>query len=83
MKEFEKIKEYFSRVIEVVNQMKTYGEEISYHKIVEKILISLFEKYKYIVAAIEELKDMFTLSIQQLMSSLESREERKLRRVES
>ena len=29
MKESEKIKEYFSRVVEVVNQMRTYGEDIS------------------------------------------------------
>ena len=80
MRESEKVKDYFSRVIEVVNQMRTYGEEINDQKIVEKILISLPEKYEYIVAAIEESKDLSTLTIQQLMSSLESHEERKLQR---
>ena len=29
MKASEKIQDYFSRVIEVVNQMQTYGEEIT------------------------------------------------------
>lgn len=64
MMESEKIKDYFSRVIQVVNQMRTYGEEITDQKIVEKILISLPEKFEYIVAAIEESKDLATLIVQ-------------------
>lgn len=52
--------------------MCTYSEEITDQKIVEKILISLLEKFEYIVAAIEESKDLVTLTVQQLMSSLES-----------
>lgn len=68
IKESEKVKEYFSRVIEIVNQMRTYGVDscwdISDHKIVEKILIRVTKKYDYILTAIEESKDLLTLSIQ-------------------
>ena len=78
MKDSESIKDYFSRVIDVVNHMKTYGENIIDKRIVEKILISLPEKYEYIVAAIAESKDLSTLSMQQLMSSLLSHEQRRL-----
>ncbi|TXG57853.1 hypothetical protein EZV62_015682 [Acer yangbiense] len=79
MKDFESMKDYFSRVIDVVNHMKTSGENITDQRIIEKILISLPEKYEYIVAAIEESRDLSTLSMQQLMSSLLSHEQRRLR----
>ena len=59
--------------------MKSFGERISDQKIVEKISISLPEKYDDLVAIIEEIKDLSTLSIQQLMGSLQSYEQRKLR----
>ncbi|TXG53906.1 hypothetical protein EZV62_019162 [Acer yangbiense] len=80
MKEFESVKEYFSRVIGVVNHMRTLGEDVTDQKVVEKILISLPEKYEHIVAAIEESKDLTTLSVEQLMGSLESHEQRRLLR---
>ena len=41
MHDKESLSDYFSRVVELVNQMKTYGEAISDQKVVEKILISL------------------------------------------
>ncbi|TXG67366.1 hypothetical protein EZV62_008641 [Acer yangbiense] len=80
MKESESVKEYFSRVIGVVNHMRTLGEDVTNQKVVEKILISLPEKYEHIVAAIEESKDLTTLSVEQLMGSLESHEQRRLLR---
>lgn len=79
MKKGELMKDYFSRVIEIVNQMKSYGEVISDEKIVKKILLSLTEKYDDIVAIIEETKDLSKISVEQLMGSLESHEQRKKR----
>ena len=40
MNESESMNDYFTGVIEIVNQMKTYGESISNQKVVPKILIS-------------------------------------------
>ncbi|CAO2830911.1 unnamed protein product [Amaranthus hypochondriacus] len=79
MKKGELMKDYFSRVIEIVNQMKSYGENISDEKIVKKILLTLTEKYDDIVAIIEETKDLSKISVEQLMGSLESHEQRKNR----
>jgi hypothetical protein len=65
--------------VEVVTHMKTNGEEIADQKNVEKILISLPENYDYIVTAIEVSKDLSTMSVEQLMSSLEFHEQRRSR----
>ncbi|XP_059635759.1 uncharacterized protein LOC132277936 [Cornus florida] len=80
MKEMELLKDYFSRIMEVVNQMKTYGEDISNQRIVEKILISLPEKYDSIVTAIEETKELENLSVEELMGSIKVFEQRLSRR---
>lgn len=81
MKESETVKDHSSRIIEVVNQMQTNGETILDQKIVKKVLISLPKKYDSIIATIEESKDLATLSIEQLMGSLQSHEQRRLRRA--
>ncbi|KAK3028838.1 hypothetical protein RJ639_037682 [Escallonia herrerae] len=58
MKEDESLKDYSSRFLELINQMKTHGEDISDRRIVEKTLISLPEKFDPIIAVIEETKEL-------------------------
>lgn len=53
MKESETAQKYYSRVKEIVTQMRAYGEDIPDKKIIEKILISYIEKYDTIVTNIE------------------------------
>ncbi|XP_021755931.1 uncharacterized protein LOC110721111 [Chenopodium quinoa] len=79
IKDNDLVKDYFSRIIEIVNQMKSYGEEISDEKIVKKILVSLNDKFDNIVTIIEETKDLSNITVEQLMGSLESHEQRKIR----
>ena len=62
--------------MELVNQMKSYDEEISDKRIVEKLLISLPNKFDPIVAVIEETKDLSLLSVQELFGSLKTYEHR-------
>jgi transposase InsO family protein len=62
--------------------MKSHGDTIEDRRIVDKILISLTEKFDPMVAVIEETKDLSTMTIQGLMGSLRSYEQRLSRRNE-
>ena len=75
MQENESIHSFFSRTMEVVTQMRTYGYAITDETVVEKILWSLTRKYEYIISAIEESKDPSNYSCSELLGSLLSHEE--------
>ncbi|KAL5719096.1 hypothetical protein ACHQM5_011921 [Ranunculus cassubicifolius] len=82
MKDSELLKDYFTRFLDVVNQMKTYGEVIADQKVVEKILISLPERYDSIVSVIEQTKDLEKLGVEDLMGSIKAFEHRATMRGE-
>ncbi|CAN0915988.1 hypothetical protein LINGRAHAP2_LOCUS29455 [Linum grandiflorum] len=76
MKEGESIKDFHSRVAEIVNQIKVTGETIDEKKIVERILCSLTPKFEHVVVVIEETKDLAKPSMTELMGSLVAHEQR-------
>ncbi|KHN37178.1 Copia protein, partial [Glycine soja] len=69
-------------VKEIVSQMRAFGEDILDKKIVEKILITMPQKFDPIVTTIEETKDLSTLSETELVGSLEAYEQRLYRHKE-
>ncbi|KAL5181653.1 Acetylornithine deacetylase [Glycine soja] len=82
MEESETVKDYYSKVKEIVNQMRAFGEDILDKKIVEKILITMLQKFDPIVTTIDETKDMSILSDTELVGSLEAYEQRLYRHKE-
>ncbi|KAH0632793.1 hypothetical protein KY284_035579 [Solanum tuberosum] len=72
--ESRKIDEYCTRVMNIVNKMRNHDDTISDQQVVEKILISVTEKYEYIVAITEETKDLSKLSIKELVGSFRAHE---------
>lgn len=59
----EPLKDYFSRLFDVVNQMITYGEDLPNERIVQKHLISQNKPYDSIVSVIEKTKKTNTLNV--------------------
>jgi hypothetical protein len=70
MNEDKKVIKYFLSVEELVNAMKGLGEKIEESILVQKILRSLLDKFNPKVSAIEELNDLKTLSIDQIIGTL-------------
>ena len=54
MKENESLNEYHNKLSKLVNQIKSYGDTIDDHIVVNKILISFTKKFDRIVVVNEE-----------------------------
>ncbi|KAK8935961.1 hypothetical protein KSP39_PZI012924 [Platanthera zijinensis] len=75
MKEGEKSQEYFAKLTSLANQIKALGGTLEETQIVEKILRSLPKTYNHVVSAIMEAHDIETMSVTELLGSLQSHED--------
>jgi gag-polypeptide of LTR copia-type len=82
IKESESVSDYIMRVQVMVNQLIRNGEALTDARVVEKILRSLTDNFDNVVCAIEELKDLATLIVDELAGSLEAHEQRKKKKKE-
>ena len=83
MKESETVKEFSSNVSKIVNQITLIGEEIQESRVVEKVLVSLPEKFENKICSLEESKDFTTMSLQELINALQTVEQRQAFRQEN
>ncbi|KAM0015322.1 hypothetical protein Hdeb2414_s0033g00724661 [Helianthus debilis subsp. tardiflorus] len=70
MKDGESVTEYVGRVMTISNEMRNCGDDMPDLKIVEKILRTLTVNFNFVVCSIEESKDLDSLSVDELQSSL-------------
>ena len=74
MEDNERICDYFTRLLRIVNQMQEYGERFKDQDLVEKVMRTLTPRFDGRVAAIEEARDLSEMKIEQLQASLEAHE---------
>ncbi|KAG6506253.1 hypothetical protein ZIOFF_031575 [Zingiber officinale] len=72
MSSTETVEHYFSRLTDLVNKMRLYGDKIGDDAVVEKILRTIPLKYDHVVASIQESHDIELLTIAELKGMIES-----------
>ncbi|KAL4388518.1 hypothetical protein GQ457_09G024580 [Hibiscus cannabinus] len=82
MSSSETVEQYFSRVMDLVNKMRVYGEKIEDKNVVEKILRTMPMKYDHVVTTIIESHDTDIMTVAELQGSLESHISRILEKTE-
>ncbi|XP_017972588.1 PREDICTED: uncharacterized protein LOC108661177 [Theobroma cacao] len=80
MKENQPVGEFVEDLMKLVNQSKLMGDSLIDLKVVEKIMLSLPERFEPTITYLEQVKDIIELSISDLVSALEADEQRKAAR---
>ncbi|XP_016729262.1 uncharacterized protein [Gossypium hirsutum] len=82
MKESESIKEYSDKLIDIANKVRVLRADLSDSRLVQKILVSVPEKYEATIASFENTKDLTQLRVVELIIGLQAQEQRRLMRQE-
>ena len=76
MKDNETVDNFMTQVVNVINQLRQYGEEIPDQRVIEKFLRCLPKKFEAVVVLIEEFKSPSQMHIDELTGSLIAHESR-------
>ncbi|CAN6707037.1 unnamed protein product [Malus baccata var. baccata] len=72
MRDDESLSVYLTKLFDLINQMRSYGEELSRERIVQKLLISLPSVCDPICSVIEHSRDIDVIEVQEVVASLKS-----------
>lgn len=76
MKETESIRDYVGRLIGIVNLIRLLSKAFPDHKVVEKIIVFVPQRFEAKNFAIEKSNDLLTLSIAELTHKLHAQQQR-------
>ncbi|XP_016740232.1 uncharacterized protein [Gossypium hirsutum] len=77
MKESESVKEYSDRFLSIANKVRLLGSELSDSRIVEKLLVTVPEKFEATITTLENTKDLSEISLAELLNALQAQEQRR------
>ena len=80
MKESETIKEYSNKLLGIANKIKLLGSDFADSRIVEKILVTVPERYEASIASLENTKDLSKITLAEVLHALQAQEQRRLMR---
>ena len=82
MKESQTIKDYDEQLPSIANKVRLYGKEFSDERIIQKIFVTLPEKYEATISSLENSKNMSSISLAKLVNALQALEQRRIMRQE-
>lgn len=77
MIDIESVNDFFSKVFQIINQIRSYRDIITNEKVVEKILTCVLGKFEPLVKAIEKAKYLNLYSMDRLFRFLKVQEKNK------
>ncbi|KAL8128314.1 hypothetical protein AgCh_015053 [Apium graveolens] len=82
MKETETIQNYADRLINIANKVKLLGTEFHDSRIIQKILVTVPEKFEATISSLENSQDLTNITLTTLLNALQDLELRRLMRQE-
>ena len=80
MKESQTIKDYIEQLLTIANKVRLLGKEFSDERVVQKIFVTLPEKYEATISSFENSKDLSSITLAKLLNALQALEQRRLMR---
>ncbi|XP_016566771.2 uncharacterized protein LOC107864878 [Capsicum annuum] len=78
MKESETIKDYADQLLDLANKVRLFGRDFTDERIVQKILVTLPEKYEAIISSLENSKNLSSITLAKLVNALRALEQRRI-----
>ncbi|XP_010926762.1 uncharacterized protein [Elaeis guineensis] len=72
MKESETVKVYSDKLIGIANKARVLGTNLTDNRLVQKVLISLPERFEATIASLENTKDLSQIKLAELLSALQA-----------
>ncbi|XP_034910696.1 uncharacterized protein [Populus alba] len=72
--ESETIKEYSEKLLGIVNKVRLLGTDFTDCRIVEKILVTVHERYEASITTLENTKDLSKINLAELINALPAHE---------
>lgn len=82
MKDSETVKEYSDKLLNIANKVRLLGSEFPDSRLVQKILVTVPERFEATISSLENTKDLSKISLAELLNALQAQEQRRLMRSE-
>lgn len=71
MKEIDTIEDYAYQLLHLANKVRLFGKDFIDERTLQKILVTLPKKYEAIISSLENSKDLSSVTLAELVKSLE------------